>query len=389
MVATIHLSLLADLILGGMLIFLWIMRRGDRHALYWGAAQILLGVAAVVWNLGVLDLWASALIIGAGTLGMVGHVAGTQHFCAKPIVWRHHAVGWTTYACAQLSVAAIWPRLSHSLSLIALGSVLAWCGWQLSRRQHPYKVLALTLWLRAAANLAFSSNMLSGTHLDALFAIGFVLKLLASFGLIHAILAENHRRFLDLLNGLGHGFLIRDAEGIVRFASEKLAASIDQGSAKEMIGQHITSLAYGRSTEEGAAWYRHVTAPNAPRPCIDEVVHHHRDGRVVPLEIISVPFEDQGQLHVLSQVIDISERKAQEAARQRAAMVDEATGLLNRFAFRQMLGDRLAASGAQGQVTIVMLIDIDHFKRVNDTLGHSVGDTLVKRVGARHPARAA
>lgn len=383
MVATIHLSLLADLILGGMLIFLWLMRRGDRHALYWGSAQILLAVAAAVWSLRVLELWASVLIIGAGTLGMVCHVAGTLLFCGKPILWRRQALGWITYACVQTLIAAAWPRLSHGLSLLTLGAVLAWCGWQLSRRKHPYKLLAITLWLRAATNVVFSLNMLMGTHLEGLFAIGFVLKLLASFGLIHAILADNQRRIFDVLNGLGHGFLIRDADGIVRFASEKLALSIGLAGAKEMVGQHITSLAYGRSKEEGAAWFQHVTAPDAPRPCIDEVVHQHRDGREVPLEVISVPFEDRGELHVLSQVIDISERKALEATRQRAAMLDDSTGLLNRFAFRQMLGDRLAASRGQDEVTIVLLIDIDHFKRVNDTLGHTVGDTLIKRVATR------
>lgn len=285
MVATIHLSLLADLILGGILIFLWVIRRGDRHALYWGAAQILLGVTAAVWSLSIQQLWATALFIGTGTLGLAGYVAGTQHFCGKPIVWRHHALGWFAYACAQTSIAAAWPRLSDSLSLIALGGVLAWCGWQLSQRKHRYKILVLTLWLRAATNLAFSWSVFSGAHLEALFAIGFVLKLLAAFGLIHAVLAENQRRIFDVLNGLGHGFLIRDAAGVIRFASEKLAASIDRGSAKEMIGQHITVLAYGRSTEESAAWYHHVTAPDAPRPCIDEVVHRHRDGREVPLDV--------------------------------------------------------------------------------------------------------
>ncbi len=383
MVANIHLSMLADFILGTMLIFLWIIRRSDRHGLYWGGAQILLAVAAGIWGLGALDLWVSALIIAVGTLGLGGYVAGTLHFCGKPIVWRHHALGWLTYAIVQTCVAAASPRLSHSLSIAMLGVVLAWCGWQLSRRRHPYLVLSITLWLRALTNLGFSVNMFTGSNLEWLFAIGFLLKIVASFGLIHAILAENQRRIFDVLNGLGHGFLIRDAEGIVRFASEKLAASIARGSAKEMVGQHINSLAYGRTKEEGAAWFRRVIAPDAPRPCIDEVVHQHRDGREVPLEIISVPFEDRGELHVLSQVIDISERKALEAARQRAAMLDESTGLLNRFAFRQMLGDRLAASRGQDEVTIVLLIDIDHFKRVNDTLGHTVGDTLIKRVATR------
>jgi diguanylate cyclase (GGDEF)-like protein len=75
----------------------------------------------------------------------------------------------------------------------------------------------------------------------------------------------------------------------------------------------------------------------------------------------------------------------QAAEREHEAMHDELTGLANRRLFARMLGDRLAL----GPVAL-LLLDIDRFKQVNDTLGHEVGDRLLRvaadRVGAAAPA---
>jgi diguanylate cyclase (GGDEF)-like protein/PAS domain S-box-containing protein len=92
----------------------------------------------------------------------------------------------------------------------------------------------------------------------------------------------------------------------------------------------------------------------------------------------TVIHEPQGRpSHLLAQVQDITERRLFEDRLQHMADHDPLTGLLNRRRFEQEL-DRHAAEVARYGVTgAVIVLDLDHFKYVNDTLGHSVGDELI------------
>ena len=62
---------------------------------------------------------------------------------------------------------------------------------------------------------------------------------------------------------------------------------------------------------------------------------------------------------------------------------DALTGLANRKAFRDRLVERLASAARTGQATAVLYVDLDRFKAVNDTLGHPVGDALLRKVAVR------
>ncbi len=94
--------------------------------------------------------------------------------------------------------------------------------------------------------------------------------------------------------------------------------------------------------------------------------------------------EDAGSV-LLTQVIDVSERRGLEVELRHQADHDALTELLNRRGFQRQLG-AVIDHGATGAV---MLIDLDHFKAINDTLGHHVGDQVIRAAGAalRHSLR--
>jgi diguanylate cyclase (GGDEF)-like protein len=90
-----------------------------------------------------------------------------------------------------------------------------------------------------------------------------------------------------------------------------------------------------------------------------------------------------GADEVLGLVRDISERKSAEEQIRRLAYCDSLTGIPNRQAFLETLERELARSKSGNKKFAVLFMDLDSFKRINDTLGHNVGDQLLKAVSER------
>lgn len=123
----------------------------------------------------------------------------------------------------------------------------------------------------------------------------------------------------------------------------------------------------------------------------DETARKHEvwvtypDGRQVLLDTLTTPYYDaQGRLLGLIGVSrDITERKRAEAQIERQAFYDALTDLPNRRLLYDRLSQELARSKRRGHVGAVIFIDLDHFKMINDSLGHYMGDELIKHVAQR------
>jgi diguanylate cyclase (GGDEF)-like protein len=110
-----------------------------------------------------------------------------------------------------------------------------------------------------------------------------------------------------------------------------------------------------------------------------------RDGRVVWVRDEAVLMRDeQGRPEAWQGVmVDITERKRAEEEITFLAYHDELTGLPNRLTFERALDLALARGRRRGLVVSVLFVDLDDFKRVNDTLGHAAGDELLRQVTER------
>jgi diguanylate cyclase (GGDEF)-like protein/PAS domain S-box-containing protein len=111
--------------------------------------------------------------------------------------------------------------------------------------------------------------------------------------------------------------------------------------------------------------------------------HRRKDGSLYPVEVrLQLSRAEQPPLFVAI-VQDISERKRAEERLSYLAYYDTLTGLPNRALLHESLRRSLAEADRHGRSVAVMMLDLDRFKIINDTLGHAVGDGLLKTAGER------
>jgi diguanylate cyclase (GGDEF)-like protein len=111
-----------------------------------------------------------------------------------------------------------------------------------------------------------------------------------------------------------------------------------------------------------------------------QLYEHVLEGLDIHLETRFVPRDKNT---VLAIVRDITERKSAEAEIYNLAYYDELTELPNRELFSQSLERTISIAQRDDKKFAVLFVDLDRFKRINDTLGHSIGDELLKDVAGR------
>lgn len=198
-----------------------------------------------------------------------------------------------------------------------------------------------------------------------------------------------------------HGFMLditreKEAEGLLRqseaefrllFYKNPLPAWVYDRETQAVLEVNEQAIEhYGYSREEfGTMLISDLVQPGLePQRRAaesDQVTQRHRirSGRLIEVEMTAYPltFRDRPATLVIAQ--DVTARNALQAQLSRQAFHDALTDLPNRALFRERLDAALAAVGEAA----VIFIDLDNFKRINDSLGHSAGDAVLIAVAER------
>ncbi|HUG14353.1 MAG TPA: EAL domain-containing protein [Thermomicrobiales bacterium] len=153
----------------------------------------------------------------------------------------------------------------------------------------------------------------------------------------------------------------------------------------DMLGQSVTRLLPERMQATVATSVQHHLSSEATKSAgtTVELVGVRSDGVEVPLEMSMTAGSANGSLFVTGILRDISERKALEAELTHQAFHDHLTGLPNRALFNDRLQHAVLRAVRRDSSLAVLFVDIDNFKRVNDSLGHTAGDELLITVADR------
>jgi diguanylate cyclase (GGDEF)-like protein/PAS domain S-box-containing protein len=114
--------------------------------------------------------------------------------------------------------------------------------------------------------------------------------------------------------------------------------------------------------------------------------HHLRDGRLIEVEITAVPLKFDGRPALLTLVNDVTARNRLDRQLREGALRDPLTGSANRVLLRERVAHALTRMRRRSATIAVLVIDLDHFKLVNDSMGYPAGDSLLQAAAARMQA---
>jgi diguanylate cyclase (GGDEF)-like protein/PAS domain S-box-containing protein len=180
-----------------------------------------------------------------------------------------------------------------------------------------------------------------------------------------------------ILDSMPYGVIIIGRDKKIRSANQAALALMGYTTETEVAGMACNKTLC--PSEEG----------RCPIVDLKETVDHaeriliSKDGRRVPVLKTVVPLELDGENVLLEAVIDITERKQSEEKIRFLAYYDALTRLPNRAFYKELLARSLLSAKRQGKPLSILFIDMDFFKRINDTLGHSDGDRLLQAVAQR------
>ncbi len=175
---------------------------------------------------------------------------------------------------------------------------------------------------------------------------------------------------------------ITDVSGTITYVNDKFC-QISKYSREELLGHDHKLLNSGYHTKGFfREMYRDISRGKVWH---NEVCNRAKDGSLYWVEMTVVPFKDnQGKIYqYISIRTDITPRKKTEIEIQNLAFNDPLTGLSNRRMFMERLKHALASNIRDDKYGAIFFIDLDNFKNLNDTKGHSSGDQLLLEVGHR------
>ena len=187
----------------------------------------------------------------------------------------------------------------------------------------------------------------------------------------------------SIVNTAADGIVVVTIGGIIEFANPALCRMLGCDPS-ELDGVPIEDLLQS-NTQTAAFWESLFCSSESEQTAPLSLQTHarSRDGTMIPVEIHAGRMLLNGSRRATVVVRDISERLDSQEQMWRLAHFDALSGLPNRLLFRQLLEQALIDAGRSKKPLAVLLIDLDRFKLINDTLGHDTGDEVLRQVTAR------
>jgi diguanylate cyclase (GGDEF)-like protein/PAS domain S-box-containing protein len=193
-------------------------------------------------------------------------------------------------------------------------------------------------------------------------------------------LGESEAHLRAVLDNVAEGILTVDEGGLIQTCNPA-GEQVFGHPASDVVGRHLGELVpmlHGGT----AGSFGQLLAQSKLGFGPHETTGRRRDEGVFPIEVAIAEMRQDALRFVVS-VRDITERKQAQAALEHQAVHDALTGLPNRLLLHDRLSQAILSARRDQTPLALLVIDLDRFKEVNDTLGHHYGDLLLRELGVR------
>lgn len=198
-------------------------------------------------------------------------------------------------------------------------------------------------------------------------------------------LAETEERFRSLSSSAQDPVIMIDERGAITYWNSA-AERVFGYPGDAVLGKNLYQTIFpGRCWKDGDGGLRQFShAENgAAAGTVVEISARRADGSEFPAELSTGTVSVRGETGAVVVVRDITERKSYQEQLEHRATHDPLTGLPNRVLLKDRIEQAIAHGRRHGSEVAVMLVDLDRFKNVNDSMGHQVGDVLLQEVAHR------
>jgi len=191
---------------------------------------------------------------------------------------------------------------------------------------------------------------------------------------------EAEERFRRSFEDAPVGMALLDGDGRFLEVNDALAGILGR-SVETLVGQRLADTTHPADAQDEDQQLQELLDGRAVRCSYEKrAVHADDDVLWVGVHATELGAAAGAQRMFLAQILDISDQRRFEEQLQHLADHDPLTGLENRRAFERAVDAQLAHVRRYGDEGALLVLDLDHFKAVNDTLGHHAGDALILAV---------
>jgi diguanylate cyclase (GGDEF)-like protein/PAS domain S-box-containing protein len=193
-------------------------------------------------------------------------------------------------------------------------------------------------------------------------------------------LADAEERFRGVFERAPIGMAVIDHDGRLTLVNDALSQLTGYRRSR-LVGMHIYSVMH---PEDFGALVDALGAIRRGEQTLykaeNAFVHAAGHPQWVSLQVTLMRARDRAPAYFLCQLQDVTDRRRHEDKLRELADRDPLTGLLNRRSFTRELNAQAALAGRYGPEGALLMLDLDHFKYVNDTVGHQAGDAVIVHV---------
>ena len=196
-------------------------------------------------------------------------------------------------------------------------------------------------------------------------------------------------RLRTIVDSMAEGLMIIEASGRIQYSNPACDSYLGYAPGA-LAGHAIGELLTAPVAQEYLDYFTSYVADprSAPHQAAREVVVRQQGGGARAMDLTITPMQVRESLFI-GLLHDITRHKQSETALQRAALVDALTKIANRRHFDSFLEVEWQRAVRSGEPLSLLVLDVDHFKLYNDTLGHAAGDVALQQVAATLGAHAA